>query len=120
MVNIWVENDSGETGATDNANTANDVIMSPNNATTAIDVTASPSLTGTDTENPGGGESTGGQNSQNGQQAGAEVMPSTPMRSALMNLASGIMNSPRRALEMTGIIAADQGNEDRGEATTEA
>ena len=75
-----VEIDSGETVATDNTNSANDVILSPNNATTANDETTSPSLTGTDTENPGGGESTGGQNSQNGQPAGAEVLPSTPRR----------------------------------------
>ena len=80
----------------------------------------------------GGGESTGGQESQNGQQAGAEGLPGTPrslgnMVGTGLNMAgaglsragAGLINTPIRILQLTGIMASDQGNEDRGEVTSE-
>ena len=119
-----VENDSGETETTDNnPDSEGNQLNSTNNVTTANDVTGSPSLEGVDTENPGGGGSTGGQESQNEKPAGAEERFSTPMR--LLNMAgAGLKNTPRRLLKgavkkVTGFIASDQGNEDRGEVTTE-
>ena len=97
-------------------------------------MTTNPSLNGIDIENPGdgGGESTGGQESQNGQQAGAEGLPGTPrslgnMVGTGLNMAgaglsragAGLINTPIRILQLTGIMASDQGNEDRGEVTSE-
>ena len=126
-----VENNSGGTVATDN--NLDSGVSQPNetnNVTNTSDVTTRPSQTGRDTENPEGGESTGEQpagiaegGNTGEQSAGAEGLFSTPIRQ-LSRAGAVLINTPRRLLTgainlMTSNVAAEQGNDDRGEGTAE-